>query len=77
MNFNELFKYIKQPRVFEEGTSNFWDDPYISRNMLDAHLNPNWDAASRKPKTIDKTVAWLRNLAESKVLTLNIYVKVI
>lgn len=59
MNFQDLLKFIKKPEVFEEGTSNFWDDPYISKNMLAAHLNPDWDAASRKPKTIDKTVAWI------------------
>ncbi|MDF2547154.1 MAG: hypothetical protein K0R93_2052 [Anaerosolibacter sp.] len=59
MDLKEIFRYVKQPRVFEEGTSNFWDDAYISKNMLAAHLNPDWDAASRKPKTIDKTVAWI------------------
>ena len=27
--------------------------------MLEAHLNPTWDAASRRPEIIDKTVAWI------------------
>lgn len=61
MNFNDIFKFIKQPNVFEPGTSNFWDDPHISKKMLEAHLNPDWDAASRKPKTIDKTVTWIND----------------
>ncbi|MCY6960120.1 class I SAM-dependent methyltransferase [Clostridium brassicae] len=61
MDFNDIFKFIKQPKVFEPGTSNFWHDSYISKNMLEAHLNPDWDAASRKPKTIDKTVAWIND----------------
>jgi len=61
MDFKELLKYSKQPEVFAMGTSNFWDDPYISKNMLAAHLNPDWDAASRRPRTIDKTVAWIND----------------
>lgn len=42
-----------------------WDDPYISQSMLEAHLDPNHDAASRRPDIIDKTV---RNLFETGVL---------
>jgi SAM-dependent methyltransferase len=29
--------------------------------MLEAHLNPNWDAASRRPEVIDKTVNWIND----------------
>lgn len=61
MTINELLKYTVKPKIFERGTSEFWTDPYISMGMLEAHLNPNWDAASRKPKTIDKTVKWIND----------------
>lgn len=37
-----------------------WTDEYISKQMLDAHLNPDHDGASRKPKTINKTVELLK-----------------
>jgi len=61
MDYKNIFDFIEQPKVFEPGTSNFWDDPYISKNMLKVHLNPKWDAASRKPKTIDKTISWIND----------------
>ncbi|MCX7710170.1 MAG: methyltransferase domain-containing protein [Clostridia bacterium] len=66
---SELFDFIKfyasKPVLFEPGESKLWDDEYISKSMLDAHLNPNHDAASRKPETIDKTV---QHLFASQVL---------
>lgn len=55
----ELLKYAARPAVYEKGTANFWDDPHMSKLLLEAHLNPNWDAASRKPATIDKTIQWM------------------
>ncbi|MDF2558338.1 MAG: hypothetical protein K0R71_2166 [Bacillales bacterium] len=73
MNFENLLKFSQKPEIFEEGTSNFWTDEYISKKMLEAHLNPDWDAASRKPGTIEKTVDWIhKNFLnkESKVLDL-------
>jgi len=45
-------------------TSMFWTDPYISARLLEAHLDPSTDAASRRPAAIEATVAWL----ESEVL---------
>lgn len=37
----------------------FWDDEHISAKMLEAHLNPDWDAASRKSEFIDNCCHWL------------------
>lgn len=54
-----MLEYSGKPRVFEKGTSNFWDDPHISKYMLEAHLNPDKDAASRRFSTIDCTVKWI------------------
>lgn len=56
---SKLLKYAGRPAVFERGTTNFWDDPHISEYLLEAHLNPEWDAASRRPAAIDRTVAWI------------------
>lgn len=55
-----LQSQMVKPALFEPGEAKFWDDPHIARGMLAAHLNPNHDAASRKPETIDRTVRyWL------------------
>jgi SAM-dependent methyltransferase len=48
-----------RPPRFAPHEAPFWDDPHIARQMLAAHLDPTNDAASRRPETIDRTVAWL------------------
>jgi SAM-dependent methyltransferase len=48
-----------KPALFEKGTSQMWTDEYISRQLLDSHLNPESDAASRTPERIDQTVHWI------------------
>jgi SAM-dependent methyltransferase len=57
--------YSVKPALFEPGEPRFWDDPHISKSMLEAHLNPAHDAASRRPETIDNEV---RHLISSGVL---------
>jgi len=42
-------------KLYEEGSANIWSDPYIRKQLLAAHINPNSDAASRKPETINTT----------------------
>ncbi|MEN6435299.1 MAG: hypothetical protein ABFD58_05710, partial [Anaerolineaceae bacterium] len=49
----------KKPLPYTMGEPLFWNDPYISKQMLIAHLDPITDAASRKPETIDKSVSWI------------------
>lgn len=59
LDIGELARLATKPPIFEPSSLPFWDDEHISAQMLQAHLDPNWDAASRKPETIDRTVAWL------------------
>jgi SAM-dependent methyltransferase len=55
----ELMELQLKPAPFTPGEALFWDDPHISSQMLEAHLNPDIDAASRKPETIDGSVKWM------------------
>jgi SAM-dependent methyltransferase len=55
----QLIELQQRPEPFTPGEALFWDDPHISAQMLEAHLNPNIDAASRRPETIDRSVEWL------------------
>lgn len=55
----QLIELQEKPAPFTPGESLFWDDPHISSQMLEAHLNPDIDAASRKPETIERSVKWL------------------
>ena len=47
-----------------------WTDSHISKQLLETHLNPEIDLASRKPETIHKTVEWI--LSHFKGQSLNI-----
>jgi SAM-dependent methyltransferase len=63
MIISELTKYGKKPEIFKEGTSNFWEDEYISKGLLQAHLEPEWEAASRKHNFINESVKWIYEIA--------------
>lgn len=45
--------------LYEVGNANIWSSPYVRDQLLNAHLNPHSDAASRKPGTIRATVDWI------------------
>ncbi|TCO77927.1 class I SAM-dependent methyltransferase [Marinisporobacter balticus] len=62
---DELFKYLKKPDLYVQSTSKFWDDEHISKVMLEAHLHPKWEAASRCHDFIDKSVEWISEIAPS------------
>lgn len=63
--FNELKKCTTKPKLYAPSTNKFWDDEHISKGMLEAHLNPNWDAATRKPEFLDKSINWISKIAPS------------
>lgn len=48
-----------KPKVYEESSSAFWNDENISKFMLEAHLNPNFEGASRNHEFIQKSVNWI------------------
>src|SRR5689334_17813252 len=56
---SQLIELQQKPEPFTPGEALFWDDPHISSQMLEAHLNPDMDAASRRPETIDRSVKWM------------------
>lgn len=59
IDFEALAQFAQRPDLDEPREALFWNDPYISQQMLKAHLNPNTDTASRKPETIDRSIAWI------------------
>lgn len=58
-----LIKYLNKPQLYESSTNQFWNDEYISKYVLDSHLNPGVDMASRKPEFIDQSVYWITSIA--------------
>ncbi len=59
MNIPTMAALAAKPALFEPGSATMWTDPYIGVRLLDFHLNPEVDAASRRSETIDATVNWI------------------
>src|SRR5512133_2053773 len=58
--FSALADFQKNDAVFSRYTNlQLWNDPWISKRMLEAHLDPEGDAASRKPRFIDESAAFI------------------
>ncbi len=55
----QLIALQQKPAPFTSGEPLFWNDPHISSQMLKFHLDPDTEAASRRPEAIDRTVKWL------------------
>jgi ubiquinone/menaquinone biosynthesis C-methylase UbiE len=52
IDFIALKEAIAKPRSYQKSTAKFWDDPHISTQMLNFHLDPEVEAASKKAETI-------------------------
>ncbi|NSW53050.1 MAG: class I SAM-dependent methyltransferase [Anaerolineae bacterium] len=65
-DFTLMAKTTAPATFFERGVplEDFWNNEYISKQMLQAHLDPNTDAASRKPETIRRSVDWIIDQAK-------------
>jgi len=59
LDLKRLRELAQRPPLFAPHEALFWNDPHISQQMLVAHLDPDTDAASRRPETIEVTVNWL------------------
>lgn len=56
-----ILNFSTKPAPFEKTGQPIWTDDHVARQLLAVHIDPNTDAASRRPETIDKTVAWIVN----------------
>jgi len=61
--YSKILKYISdKPSVYSPSTSAFWNDSHISKHMLEAHLAPDVETASRKFLSVQKSVDWIAKL---------------
>jgi len=54
---------MNKPALYEKGSMELWTDEHISKGMLEAHLNPNIDGATRKHTTVREVVKWIAEAA--------------
>ena len=59
MNFSLIKELTDRPKLYDKGTSVMWTDPYISKQLLELHLNPENDAASRSKEKIENISNWI------------------
>ena len=58
--FHQLCTLLEKPPLYTKSKAAFWDDEYISKQMLKAHLDPGFEGASRKLDFIDSSAAWIK-----------------
>ncbi len=59
---NNFITSLRKPSIYTKSNVEFWNDEYISKQMLKAHLDPKFDGASRKLEFIEKSVTWITEL---------------
>ncbi len=64
MNIKQIIEFSKKPGLYEKGTSLMWTDPWISKKLLELHINPDHDLASRKREKIVKITDWVLEKSE-------------
>jgi len=66
MNISEIILQSEKPKLYEKGNSFMWTNDHISNQLLNVHLNPDIDLASRKKSTIEKTAKWILETQKEK-----------
>ncbi len=59
MDLDKLSIAAQRPELYERGDSVMWTDEHISKNLLEIHLNPEIDSASRMPDGINRTIDFI------------------
>lgn len=68
----KILRALRKPGLFEEVDESFWREPYVSEQILEAHLDPGTDDASRRTHTISKSTHWIAGLVSSRARLLDI-----
>lgn len=64
--FTQLKALMQKPALYEESTGKLWDDAHISKGMLAAHLNPDWDSATRRHSFVRESASWIAKIVPAE-----------
>ena len=70
MNIDNLHIASQKPKIYERGDSSMWTDDHISKKLLEIHLNPELDSASRTPESINKTVEFISHACKESSMSI-------
>ncbi len=59
LDLDLLRRLSSRPEIFERGNREFWTDEHISIGLLESHLDPEEDMASRNSHVIKESCRWL------------------
>ncbi|MFV0393622.1 MAG: hypothetical protein ACK5LC_04385 [Coprobacillaceae bacterium] len=59
-------RIFEVPEIYTKGEVFFWEEDYISKKLLVAHLDTNFEGASRNHEFINKSVQWISEVAPVK-----------
>jgi SAM-dependent methyltransferase len=60
---DKFIELMEKPEPYAPGDLDFWDDEHISKRALEAHLDPDTDAASRRPEFMDASMRFIAKTA--------------
>ena len=60
--YKTMRQIFEKPPLYMKSEAAFWNEEHISQQMLNAHLDPNFEGASRKADFIDKSAQWIGGL---------------
>ncbi len=60
--YKKLISMLKKPPLWQRSSEVFWRDTHISNSLLEMHLNPHLELASRRADTIESSVTWLSSI---------------
>lgn len=70
MNIDKLHIASQKPKIYERGDSIMWTDDHISKKLLEIHLNPELDSASRTTESIKKTVEFISHACKESSMSI-------
>ena len=65
MMYKHMIQFLDRPDLYQKTEAAFWDDEHISGEMLKAHLAPDFEGASRKLEFIQRSAAWIGEIART------------
>ncbi|TQD24366.1 class I SAM-dependent methyltransferase [Methanolobus vulcani] len=69
MNLTDIIEFTQKPQLYAEGNAVMWTDAHISEQLLNIHLNPDIDLASRRRSSIESTIDWILNSVNKEKMT--------
>ena len=60
--YYDILQALEKPPLYTKTKGEFWNDSYISQQMLKAHLDPEFEGASRKLEFIESSASWIKEL---------------